>query len=56
MKYFVLVFEIVRDDCTVFSEEHDGTKEYSSYKTCLMDAVVFLTLYDFSILLLDEIE
>lgn len=38
MKYFVLVFEIVRDDCTVFLKSNDGTEENSNYKTCLVGA------------------
>lgn len=38
MKYFVLVFEIVRDDCTVFLKSTDGIKENSNYKTSLVGA------------------
>lgn len=35
MKYFVLVFEIVRDDCTVFLKSTNRIKEMNNYKTYL---------------------
>lgn len=47
MKYSVVSFEIVRDDCTVFPKSTSALMENSNYKSLLVGAdSTFITLCD----------
>lgn len=48
MKYSVVTFEIVRDDCTVFPKSTSALMENSNYKSLLVGAdSTFITLCDY---------